>query len=128
MLVFTSAPLAHDLEVAGRVRVGLRAHSSAPSTDWVARVCDVHPDGSSHRICDGILRVAGDAQRPQCHEIDLWSTHNVFRRGHRIRLQITSSSFPRWDRNLNTGEQSVAAHRSAHQRVQSGSWVELPVP
>jgi hypothetical protein len=127
VLVFTSPPLAHDLEVAGRVRAGLHAHSSAPSTDWVARLCDVHPDGSSHRICDGILRVAGDAQRPQYHEIDLWSTHNVFRRGHRVRLQITSSSFPRWDRNLGTGDQGVAAHRPAHQRVQSGSWVELPV-
>jgi hypothetical protein len=57
VLVFTSPPLAHDLEVAGRVRVGLRAHSSVPSTDWVARLCDERPDGSSYRICDGILRV-----------------------------------------------------------------------
>jgi len=125
VLVFTSAQLPEDLEVAGRVRVGLHARSSAPSTDWVARLCDVRPDGSSYRICDGILRVS-DAHRPQLREIDLWSTHNVFRRGHRVRLQITSSSFPRWDRNLNTGDQSVAAHRPAHQRLLSGSWLELP--
>ena len=129
VLVFTSAPLAHDLEVAGPVRVVLHAQSSAPSTDWVARLCDVHPDGGSYSLCDGVVRVGDGAREPQRHEIDLWSTCNVFRRGHRLRVQVTSSSFPRWDRNLNTGRQHQARHVSARQRIEhdSGrpSWLAL---
>jgi putative CocE/NonD family hydrolase len=131
VLVFTSPPLPRDLEVAGRVRVALYAESSAPSTDWVARVCDVHPDGTSYGVCDGILRVAGDASEPRRHEIDLWSTCIVLGRGHRLRVQVTSSSFPRWDRNLNTGDQAAARHVPAHQRVhhdlERHSWLELSV-
>jgi uncharacterized protein len=131
VLVFTSEPLADDLEVAGRVRVILHAQSSAPSTDWVARLCDVHPDGASYGLCDGILRIADGAREPRRHEIDLWSTCNVFRRGHRLRVHVTSSSFPRWDRNLNTGDQQAARHVPAHQRVHHAderrSWLELTV-
>jgi putative CocE/NonD family hydrolase len=131
VLVFTSEPLVRDLEVAGRVGVTLHAASSASSTDWVARLCDVHSDGTSYRLCDGIVRVTGDAREPRSHAIDLWSTGNVFRRGHRLRIQVTSSSFPRWDRNLNTGEQGLARHVPAHQRVhhdgECRSWLELTV-
>jgi hypothetical protein len=131
VLVFTSQPLPRDLEVAGRVRVTLHAGSSAASTDWVARVCDVHPDGTSYAICDGIVRVPRDASEPRPHELDLWSTCIVFRRGHRLRVQVTSSSFPRWDRNLNTGDQAAARHVPAHQRVHHDavrqSWLELSV-
>ena len=117
VLVFTSEALQEDLEVAGPVRVVVYAHSSAPSTDWVARLCDVYPDGTSYGLCDGILRVACAADEPRQFEIDLWSTCNVFRRGHRLRMHLTSSSFPRWDRNLNTGQQDEARHVTAHQRV-----------
>jgi uncharacterized protein len=131
VLVFSSAPLRHDLEVTGRVRVVLRVESSAPSTDWVARLCDVHPDGRSMNICDGIVRVCSRAGAPGIHEIDLWSTSNVFLRGHCIRLHVTSSSFPRWDRNLNTGDQHAPRHVIARQRVHHDadrpSYVELPV-
>jgi uncharacterized protein len=77
VLVFTSAPLTGELEVTGRVRVVLHADSSAPSADWVARLCDVHPDGRSFNICDGIIRVSADADDCRRHEIDLWSTSNV---------------------------------------------------
>lgn len=131
VLVFTSDPLDEDLEVTGRVRVHLHAESSAPSTDWVARLCDVRPDGRSFNLCDGILRVADGAGKLAAYEIDLWSTSNVFLRGHRIRVHVTSSSFPRWDRNLNTGTQREATWEVARQRIyhtaEAPSYVELPV-
>jgi uncharacterized protein len=129
--VFTSDPLPADLEVTGRVRAVLHAESSAPSTDWVARLCDVNPDGRSFNLCDGIVRIAEHADICRQVEIDLWSTSNVFLAGHRVRLHITSSSFPRWDRNLNSGDQSTARIETARQRVHHGreraSWIELPI-
>ena len=131
MLIFTSEPLTADLEVTGRVRVTLHAASSAASTDWVARLCDVHPDGRSFSICDGILRVIEGALETRLYEIDLWSTCNLFRCGHRLRVQVTSSCFPRWDRNLNTGNQRGTDHVQARQRIyhdaEHPSWLELQV-
>jgi len=131
VLVFTSRPLERDLEVTGRISTVLHAESSAPSTDWVARLCDVHPDGRSFNLCDGIIRVRDDAQECRRYEIDLWSTSNVFLRGHRIRVHVTSSSFPRWDRNLNTGDQRETRHAVARQRVHHradrASYIALPV-
>lgn len=130
VLVFTSELLEADLEVTGRLRAVLHAESSAPSTDWVVRLCDVHPDGRSFALCDGILRVDDGAEGSRCYEIDLWSTSNVFLRGHRLRVHVTSSSFPRWDRNLNTGNQRDGHHEVARQRVfhdaDRPSYVELP--
>jgi putative CocE/NonD family hydrolase len=130
VLVFTSDPLVTDLEAIGRVRVVLHAESSAASTDWVARLCDVHPDGRSINLCDGILRVnmmRGLAR----YEIDLWSVGNVFLRGHRLRVHVTSSSFPRWDRNLNTGNQrdshTAIARQVLHHSTDYPCYVELPV-
>jgi len=129
--VFTSEPLEEELEVTGRVRVILHAVSSAPSTDWVARLCDVHPDGRSFNLCDGILRVIEGADNVGRYEIDLWSTSNVFLTGHRIRVHVTSSSFPRWDRNLNTGDQDSPRFQAARQRVfhvaDRPSFIDLPV-
>lgn len=131
VLVYTSEPLRSELEVTGRVRVVLHAQSTARSTDWVARLCDVYPDGRSINLCDGILRVADGAHRLGRHKIDLWSTSNVFLPGHRLRVHVTSSSFPRWDRNLNTGNQREPRHEVASQRVSHAaerpSFVELPV-
>ncbi len=129
--VYTSQPLQSDLEVTGPVHVVLHAESSAPSTDWVARLCDVHPDGRSFNICDGIVRVERGADACGEIAIDLWSTSNVFLAGHRVRVHVTSSSFPRWDRNLNTGDQREPRFEKARQRVhhdtQRPSWIELPV-
>jgi putative CocE/NonD family hydrolase len=112
-LTYTSEPLRRDLEVTGRVRAILFAMSSASDTDWVVRLCDVHPDGASRIVAEGILRAryreSLAAQRPMtpgqvyAFDVDLWSTSNVFLAGHRIRVAVTSSCFPRWDRNLNTG-------------------------
>ena len=87
--------------------------SSAPDSDFVVRLTDVHPDGLSRLLCDGILRARyresgahpSSLVANQVYEltVDLWATANTFRRGHRIRVAVTSSSFPRFDRNLNTG-------------------------
>ncbi|NKY54600.1 CocE/NonD family hydrolase [Nocardia flavorosea] len=115
VLVYTSEPLTEDLEVTGRVRVRLHAATDAPTTDWVARLCDVGTDGISRNLCDGIQRVQAVPGEPGEYEIDLWSTSNVFLAGHRIRVQITSSNFPRWDRNLNTGD--PATMRPAQQTI-----------
>lgn len=131
VLVFTSEPLQYELEVTGRVRVVLHAASSAPSTDWVARLCDVHPDGRSYNVCDGIIRIADGADELQRIAIDLWSTSNAFLAGHRVRVHVTSSNFPRWDRNLNTGRQDEprfeTAHQTIHHDAARASWIELPV-
>ena len=120
VLVFTTEPLTEDVEVTGRVRAVLFAATDGPSTDWVARLCDVDERGVSRSVTDGIVRVReatpGEAAE---HIVDLWSTSIVFRAGHRIRVQVTSSNFPRWDRNLNTGEpeESATTVRVARQRV-----------
>ncbi|MFI1358223.1 CocE/NonD family hydrolase [Streptomyces sp. NPDC020898] len=131
VLVFTSEVLEEDLEVTGRIRVRLYVQSSAPSTDWVARLCDVDPAGRSLNLSDGILRVDSGADEAQEIVIDLWSTSNVFLAGHRLRVQVTNSCFPRWDRNLNTGDQRGTEFATAHQRLfhdaRRPSYIELPV-
>jgi predicted acyl esterase len=110
VLVFTTEPLTEDVEVTGRVRAVLFAATDRPSTDWVARLCDVDETGVSRNVADGVVRVRaavpGEASE---HVVDLWSTSIVFRAGHRIRVQATSSNFPRGDRNLNTGEPEESA-------------------
>lgn len=112
VLSYTTSPLDRDVEVTGPVRVHLFAASSAPDTDFVARLVDVHPDGYAQNLTDGIVRARYrggggaaplEAGRPYELLIDLWATSNLFRAGHRIRVDVTSSSFPRWDRNPNTG-------------------------
>lgn len=112
-LIYTSEPLTQDLTIIGDVKFILHAMSSAPDTDWIVRLTDVHPDGYSRLLCDGILRARyrESFERQtlltphQVYEfvVDLWATANTFKAGHRIRVAITSSSFPRFDRNLNTG-------------------------
>ncbi len=145
VLVYTSAPLDHDTEVTGPIVVHLWAISSAPDTDFVARLVDVAPDGRSFNLTDGIVRAryrnlaAGEPPTPiepgQAYEytIDLWATSNVFLAGHRIGLHVTSSSFPRWDRNPNTGhpfgadaELRVARQQILHDR-EHPSYVVLPL-
>ena len=114
VLVFTSDILDQDTEVTGNVTLRLHAASSAPDTDFVGRVTDVYPDGRSINIVEGVLRTRFREDlfgAPRLMEpgrvypltLDLGPTSNVFKAGHRIRLHVTSSSFPLWDRNLNTG-------------------------
>lgn len=115
VLVYTSEVLQQDTEITGPVTMHLFATSSAPDTDFVARLCDVYPDGRSMNITEGVIRARFHERKwdsPQLLEpatvyefiIDMQATSNVFKAGHRIRLQITSSNFPLWNRNLNTGE------------------------
>ncbi len=143
MLVYTSAPLERALEVTGPVTVSLWAASSTPDTDFVARLVDVYEDGFAQNLTDGIIRARyrHSLQSPESLEpgkayeytIDLWATSNVFQAGHCIRLDITSSNFPRWDRNLNTSheigtdaEAQSATQTIMHSRVYP-SHVLLPV-
>jgi putative CocE/NonD family hydrolase len=113
VLVFQTEPLEDDLEVTGPVELILHAGSSALDTDFTAKLSDVAPDGTAMSLCDGILRaryrdsVESPVLLDPAHvyelRIDLWATANVFRAGHRIRLDVSSSNFPRFDRNSNTG-------------------------
>lgn len=122
VLVYTTATLERDTEVTGPVAVTLWIASTAPDTDFVARLTDVHPDGRSMNLTEGILRVRyRDRQWAEPTpmepgtvyriEIELQPTSHVFFAGHRIRLAVTSSCFPLWDRNLNTGESSTGGTR-----------------
>jgi putative CocE/NonD family hydrolase len=101
------------VEVTGPVRVVLFAATDGPDTDWTAKLVDVSPSGYAMNLCDGIIRARyrEDRARPSPvepgrvyeYEIEVGVTGNVFLRGHRIRVEISSSNFPRFDRNPNTG-------------------------
>ena len=143
VLVFTSGPLEEDLEVTGPVTVRLYASSDARDTDFTAKLVDVHPDGYAVNLCDGIIRgrYRESTSRQELLDpgtiyqftIDLWPTSNVFLKGHRVRVDISSSNFPRFDRNPNTGNRfgKDAEMRIANQTVYHGaehqSHIVLPV-
>jgi putative CocE/NonD family hydrolase len=113
VLSYTTEPLQEELEVTGPLSLTLHAATSAEDADWVAKLCDVEPDGFSRILAEGVLRArfreglqrecAVEPGRPYEYAIDLKATSNVFLPGHRIRLLVTSSSFPRFDRNAGTG-------------------------
>jgi len=113
VLVYTTPPLKNDVEVIGPVRVVLYAATSARDTDFTAKLVDVFPDGRAQNLTDGILRLRyrKSLERAQLIRpgeivkltIDAGVTGNVFQKGHRIRMEISSSNFPRFDRNPNTG-------------------------
>jgi uncharacterized protein len=107
VLVYTTAPLSSDMEVTGPVQVVLHIATSAPSTDFTAKLVDVHADGRAFNVSDGILRRDyprhEEGSTPEEINIRLWPTSMLFRAGHRIRLEISSSNYPRYDRNPNTG-------------------------
>ncbi|MGQ9486571.1 MAG: CocE/NonD family hydrolase [Armatimonadota bacterium] len=143
VLVFTSEPLREPLEVTGRVKVVLWASSDAPDTDFVAKLCDVYPDGRSFNVCEGTLRARFregftkeklmEPGRVYRFEIDLWSTSIVFNKGHRIRVHVTSSNAPAFDPNPNTGEPFRAsertrpAHNTIYMDARRASHILLPV-
>lgn len=118
VLVYSTPPLEQDLEVTGPVMLDLFAKSSAVDTDFTAKLVDVWPNGLAQNLTEGILRASfrestlGEPKPivpGQIYEykIDVWSTSNVFLKGHRIRLEVSSSNFPRFDRNLNTGKRAA---------------------
>lgn len=114
ILVYTGEPLTQPLAIAGPVKMKLFAATDGPDTDWVVKLIDVHPNGFAMNIAEGILRAryrqgtdklellkAGEVYE---YEVDLVGTANVFLPGHRVRVDVTSSHFPQFDRNPNTGE------------------------
>ena len=145
VLVFTTLALEQDVEVTGLITVHLWATSSAPDTDFVARLVDVYPNGYAQNLNDGIIRARyrnfaqGEAPtliepgKAYEYEIDLWATSNLFKAGHAIRLDVTSSNFPRWDRNPNTGhefgadDELAVAHQTILHDSEHPSYVVLPI-
>src|SRR5215467_4896143 len=121
VLVYSTAALARDLEVTGPVTLDLWVSTSAVDTDITAKLVDVAPNGFAQNLTEGILRLRyrNSPEKPEALEpgavyevtVDLWATSNVFLAGHQIRLEISSSNFPRFDRNLNTGEDQARATR-----------------
>ncbi|WP_078428226.1 CocE/NonD family hydrolase [Alkalihalobacterium alkalinitrilicum] len=144
VLVYTSEILKESLEVTGPVKVVLYAASTARDTDFTAKLVDVHPDGKAYNIADGIIRASHRNQNESapsliepnkvyCYEIDLLATSNLFKEGHQIRVEISSSNFPRFDLNLNTGEAGRDSSRinQATQKIfhsdQYPSHIVLPI-
>jgi putative CocE/NonD family hydrolase len=143
VLVYVSEPLEAPTEVTGPIRLELYAASSAPDTDFMALLFDLHPSGFAQRLCDGMVRARFregmdrsspiEPGRVYRYDIDLWDTCQVFGGGHRIGLQIASSAFPKFDRNLNTGESLVdgtemrAADQQVYHDAERPSHVIVPI-
>jgi putative CocE/NonD family hydrolase len=143
VLVYSTPPLEHDLEVTGPVRLELFAKSSAVDTDFTAKLVDVGPDGFAQNLTEGIIRARyrnsqekAELMNPgQIYKftVDLWATANVFRQGHRLRLEVSSSNFPRFDKNLNTGDgaavggKSIPATNTIYHDAEHPSVLILPV-
>jgi hypothetical protein len=127
VLAYTSEPLSAPMEITGPVRVELWASTSAPDTDFTAKLVDVRPDGTSYNICDGIVRtrtvVAIPLQAGAVYSlpIDLAATSVLVPTGHRLQVQISSSSFPMWEPNANTANPAGTDRhedlRPAHQQL-----------
>jgi uncharacterized protein len=143
VLVYSTAPFTQDTEISGPVRLELYAKSTAVDTDFSAKVVDVGPDGFAQNLTEGILRARyrdspdkavflnpGEIYKLT---VDLWATSNVFRKGHVLRLEVSSSNFPRFDRNLNTGENPefavnfVSATNTIYHDAEHASVLVLPV-
>ena len=143
VLVYTSEALQEDLEVIGPVTLVLYAASDARDTDFTAKLIDVHPNGTAINVAQGIVRARyrdsweepsllapGEVYR---YEIDLWSTANRFLQGHRVRVEVSSSNFPQFDRNPNTGnpfgldDELRAAHQTILHDADHPSYIVLPI-
>ncbi len=143
VLVYTSETLERDLEVTGPLEVVLYAETSARDTDFTAKLVDVHPDGRAIHLAEGILRARHrnslereellEPGRVETYRIEIAPTSNLFLKGHRLRVEISSSNFPRFDRNLNTGEGIFTGTRMevAHQTIlhtqEHPSHIVLPI-
>lgn len=123
VLIYSTSAFAQDTEITGRISLELFAKSTAVDTDFTAKLVDVAPDGFAQNLTEGIVRARyrDSQEKPSLMNpgqiykftIDLWSTSNVFLKGHVLRLEVSSSNFPRFDRNLNTGEAPGAAEHYA---------------
>lgn len=144
VLVYTTPALQEAVEVTGPITLKLFAATSGTDTDWTAKLVDVYPNGYAQNLQDGIIRARyrHGKEQPAAllepgkvyeYDIDLWATSNTFLPGHRIRVEITSSNFPRFDRNLNTGEdpgtgtRMQTAHQVIYHSAQYPSHIVLPI-
>jgi uncharacterized protein len=143
VLSYSTPPLTQDTEVTGPVTLELYGSSSAVDTDFTAKLVDVWPNGYAQNLTEGIVRgtyrnsqavpEAMEPGRVYPFHIDVWSTSNVFLKGHRIRVEVSSSNFPRFDRNLNTGKSaandqtSVKATNTIYHDAKYPSALVLPI-
>ena len=121
VLVYSTGSFPQDVEVTGPVSVELYAKSTAVDTDFTAKLVDVGSDGFAQNLTEGIIRARyrNSQEKPELlrpgqvykFNINAWSTSNVFRKGHVLRLEISSSNSPRFDRNLNTGEDAASGQK-----------------
>ncbi|MFJ9248528.1 CocE/NonD family hydrolase [Streptomyces sp. NPDC101776] len=118
VLTYTTAVLDTDVEVIGEVSAEIWFRSELPHADVFVRLCDVDTKGRSTNVCDGLVGLTG-AERTSCATVRLWPTAYRFRRGHRIRVQVSSGAFPRYNRNPGTGEPRATATtlRAGNQEV-----------
>jgi predicted acyl esterase len=143
VLVYTSEPLEEGIEVSGTIEVTLYVSSDARDTDFTVKLIDVHPDGRAYNLDETIQRVRYREgydrkvlmEEGEVYEVDVspMSTSNYFAEGHRIRIEVSSSNFPRFTRNLNTGgnnydeTEGVVAHNVVHHSIQYPSQIRIPV-
>lgn len=134
VLTYTTSVLERDVEVIGEVSAEIWFRSSLRYADVFVRLCDVDPAGRSWNVCDGLVRLTGaDTDAPQRAAVQLWPTAHRFQRGHRIRVQVSSGAFPRYNRNPGTGEPHatattlLAADQTVHHDPSRPSAIILPV-
>ena len=143
VLVYSTAPLTKDLEITGPVSLELFVKASVVDTDFTGKLVDVWPNGFAQNLTEGIIRTRyrDSQEKPELMNpgqiykltVDLWATSNVFRKGHTLRLEVSSSNFPRFDRNLNSGldqsisQQPVAATNMIYHDEQHPSALTLPI-
>jgi putative CocE/NonD family hydrolase len=144
VLLFTTPPLTEPLEVTGKITVHLSAATSARDTDFTARLTDVYPDGRSMLVTDGIVRASyrNSLERAEfltpsqryAFAIEVGTTSLIFNRGHRLRVAISSSNYPRFEANRNNGRSwpadqnvpAVVAHQTIFLGGADGSHIVLP--
>ncbi|NOZ19858.1 MAG: CocE/NonD family hydrolase [Planctomycetes bacterium] len=143
VLLYTTVPLTQPVEVTGQIKAYLWASSSCRDTDFTVKLTDVYPDGRSMLVLDGIIRARhrntfekdelltpGEIYK---FKIDLWSTSLIFNKGHRIRVAVSSSNYPRWDPNPNTGDgfrandKTIVAENTIYHDAEHPSHILLPV-
>lgn len=143
ILIYTTAPFERDMEISGPVTLRLFASTSARDTDFTAKLTHVRPDGKSINLCEGLLRMAGrnfngkpEPVTPNAVNdvvIGVGQTSLVVPKGHRLRLQVSSSNFPQYDRNMNTGNaigvdaKGVVANQTVFHDAARASYLELPM-
>ncbi len=143
ILVYTTDPLTEGIEVSGTIEITLYVSSDAKDTDFTVKLLDVYPDGRAYNLDETILRAryreGYDKQvfmeDGQVYELTIspMSTSNYFEAGHSVRIEVSSSNFPRFTRNLNTGgnnydeTEGVVAHNKVHHSQKYPSQIKLPI-